>query len=230
MAQPLPMHSELASYYQINDQQSVASQKTLHSADSPLGDFVRETVLVLLWYGVVAVAGRNVWTSFLTGKPDWNGGALMLLFVVLGLILIKHSVYSFLSLFSPRPTISLENTSICLGDTVTLHWQFFGSIGSLRTVEINLVGQEKTYVQCRGRRRAITETFAHVSIFESTSGLAAGQAHFIVPKNSMHSFEADGNEIVWSVEVSSLVQFWPDVVADFPIVVCPQRKNEQTLC
>jgi hypothetical protein len=39
----------------------------------------------------------------------------------------------------------------------------------------------------------------------------------------MHSFAAPHNKIVWSLKVEGVIDRWPDVGEEFPLVVYPRR-------
>jgi hypothetical protein len=200
---------------------------TLRRDDSLMREFVSNTVCVVLCYGFVAFAGPGVVRNVVHGRPEWTAIVAVGAFAIGGLVLISRMLHSLLAFLSPRPLVKLSSASIALGDTVQLQWRFVGSQGALRSLEINLFGEEKTYVRCRGRRQAITEIFAQVPIVDLKSCPRSGDAELTVPRDTMHSFEASGNEIVWSVQVHAAIDYLPDVVADFPIVVLPRRCNQE---
>ena len=50
-----------------------------------------------------------------------------------------------------------------------------------------------------------------------------GEAEFEVPADSMHSFAASNNQIVWTLNVQGDIPWWPDVSLSFPITVTPHE-------
>ena len=42
-----------------------------------------------------------------------------------------------------------------------------------------------------------------------------------IPADSMHSFEASNNKIIWAVKLHGDIAKWPDVNLEFPITVLP---------
>jgi hypothetical protein len=172
---------------------------------------------------VVLFLGKDILTSFLGDRPDWKSGLFLAPFLMVGLALVKRSVYSFLAMFSPQPTISLSTATIALGDTVELRWDFVGNTRSLRSLEICLQGAENTYEQCGGQRQAMTDTFTEIPIIERTGCHPSGHASVTFPADTRHSAEADDQEISWSVNVFADVWPWPDVAVGFPVAVLPQH-------
>jgi hypothetical protein len=51
--------------------------------------------------------------------------------------------------------------------------------------------------------------------------IAEGQAQLLIPKDSMHTFTAAHNEIIWSLKVHGDVPRFPDVSDEFPIAILP---------
>jgi hypothetical protein len=51
--------------------------------------------------------------------------------------------------------------------------------------------------------------------------IAAGQVGFIMPQDTMHSFEAANNKIRWELEIHGSIKGWPDVKESFKINVVP---------
>jgi hypothetical protein len=49
-----------------------------------------------------------------------------------------------------------------------------------------------------------------------------GMATVSIPRNTMHSFNADDNKIIWSLKVTGEIAFFPDVEETFDILVRPQ--------
>jgi hypothetical protein len=69
-----------------------------------------------------------------------------------------------------------------------------------------------------------THTFYDVPIIEtSDSGrVEAGVATVNIPAETMHSFMASDNKILWKLCVKGDIPRWPDVDTEFPITVRPR--------
>jgi hypothetical protein len=61
------------------------------------------------------------------------------------------------------------------------------------------------------------ELFKTSNIAEVTTG----QVGFVLPADTMHSFEAENNKIAWNLEIRGDIPKWPDVRESFPITVVP---------
>ena len=51
--------------------------------------------------------------------------------------------------------------------------------------------------------------------------LAQGSARIRIPADTMHSFEASHNKILWTLKLTGSIARWPDVIIEFPFVVQP---------
>jgi hypothetical protein len=54
---------------------------------------------------------------------------------------------------------------------------------------------------------------------------ASGTARLAVPADTMHSFEAPHNKVIWKLTLRGAIAKWPDVSEEFPIVVTPVREG-----
>ena len=57
--------------------------------------------------------------------------------------------------------------------------------------------------------------------------IPSGEIGFAVPSESMHSFEAENNKIIWEIEVSGDIRSWPDVKEVFKIAVTPSEVEQK---
>jgi hypothetical protein len=55
--------------------------------------------------------------------------------------------------------------------------------------------------------------------------MTQGRVTLSVPADSMHSFRADHNRIVWSIMVHGDVPRWPDVKETYDVTVVPMRAD-----
>jgi hypothetical protein len=211
------------------DQPAATGPVALRPDGSPRSEFLWAAVGALLWWGFIAFAGWDVISSFLYGQPNWKGGLAILPFAIIGLMIIGQAGKAFLGMYGPRPSITINTPTVSLGDTMELEWRFIGNTGSLRSLEIYLVGEQRIRVRSRGRCQTESEAFVELPIIELERGSPTGRARVSIPESSMHSFKADHSEIVWSVDVFADVEFWPDVAVGFPIVVLPKPIKAEVL-
>jgi len=55
----------------------------------------------------------------------------------------------------------------------------------------------------------------------SPTEIASGRVGMVLPHETMHSFEADNNKIIWDLDIRGDIHRWPDVKESFKITVTP---------
>lgn len=200
---------------------------TLKSESSPFGQFIASILVALFWNGIVSFLVREVVEGFLKGNPQWFMTIFSIPFVLVGLGLIVWVVYAFAALFNPRPTLTLSRGRIPLGEVANVTWRFRGSAHSIRHLTLKLVGIEKATYRRGTDTHTDDETFHEQVLFESDQSyeMASGEVDVEIPGDSMHTFKADNNEIVWTLEMAGDIPLRPDVSAKFPIVVTPHAQK-----
>lgn len=173
----------------------------------------------------------GTWVGVLSELRTWHPGqgiqwgpvAFFSIFVLGGLLLAGAAIHRILSLFNPTLRVSIEKGALRLGGSRRLKWEFQGATRRIRTFTVTLEGlEEATY--SRGTN-TITErrVFAKVELFTNHDPLsmARGAAEIRVPADSMHTFFAAHNSIVWLVRLRGEIPMFPDVNDEFPITVQP---------
>lgn len=190
---------------------------------SPCVKLVGAIAIALFWNGIVSAFVVQVVAAFRRGSPDWLMTLFMLPFVAIGIGLLGLIVYQFLALFNPRPTLELSSTRVPLGGAAELSWTFTGRTDRIGEFSVALRGRE--YATYRRGTNTYTDdnTFYEMELYKTshTAEIASGQVGFVLPSDTMHSFEADNNKIVWNLEVRGDIPKWPDVKESFPITVVP---------
>jgi hypothetical protein len=180
-------------------------------------------VIALFWNGIVSVFVVGLINDFGKGQANWFMMLFMLPFIAVGLGLLGLVVYQFLALFNPRPTLELSTRTIPLGGVAELRWSFTGQTQRISEFAVTLRGAEHaTY-------RRGTNTYTDKNVFyemelyktSNTTEIGSGQVGLIVPSDTMHSFEAENNKIIWDLEIHGDIKKWPDVKESFNISVLP---------
>ena len=65
-------------------------------------------------------------------------------------------------------------------------------------------------------------TLPNGSRFEDRYEILAGESTIAVPRDTMHSFEAKHNKVVWELRVHADIRRWPDVREEFRFTVLPE--------
>lgn len=195
----------------------------LEAGSGRVGKLVGLIFASLFWNGIVGVF---VWLQ-------WREGALLqpscvtlflVPFVLVGAFLLLSVPHQVLAQWNPRPVVDLSGV-LFPGAEVTLGWRFTGAASRLRRLRITVEGREEaTY-----RRGTTTSTerraFARIVVLDTADPqrLAQGSASLALPPDTMHSFAAPRNKVVWELAVDGEIAFWPDVADRVPLHVYPRE-------
>ncbi len=176
------------------------------------------SLFALFWNacsGVGAVLARSDLLAF----------GFTMIFVVVGVVLIAAAAYQWAQLLNPRPVLVLARGELALGDDVGFTWQLAGRRAELTGFRIRLRGSERASYRRGTDKVTKTHVFHDVLIFETERSALAqrGSATLHIPGDSMHSFSAPDNGVIWNLVVEADVPRWPDIRDEFEIQVAPRR-------
>ncbi|HPD46313.1 MAG TPA: DUF3592 domain-containing protein [Anaerohalosphaeraceae bacterium] len=180
-------------------------------------------IFAVLWNGIVSIPVTQVVKSFQRGRPEWGLTLFISIFVLVGLAVIVAVVHQFLAMFNPKTQLTLNSASIPLGGAGYLKWEILGAVNRISELIITLTARE----ECRYRRGTKTytdkNTFFTFEIARTTEPvqMAFGEIAFAIPSDTMHSFEATNNKIIWSLHVKGDIKRWPDLDDQFDITITP---------
>ena len=184
-------------------------------------------IFMLVWNTIVGVFFYQEVASLAEGGLDGFDvctAAFMIPFVLVGIGVTILFFYFVLALFNPVVEIAMTSGAIPLGETVDIAWDVEKNLHWIRQLKISIVGTESaTY-----RRGTSTHTDTHEfyrQTFVETSQrdeIDFGSATVAIPADTMHTFEALRNKIVWTIQVEGDIRYWPDVKESFPFRVMPQ--------
>jgi hypothetical protein len=166
----------------------------------PIGKVGGALFFALFWNGIVSVFVWQAWKGWERGEPDWFLTIFLIPFVLVGLASFGFVGHFLLALANPR----------------------------LAHLRIFLEGSEEATYQ-RG-----TDTITEREVFSSfdlvNTGndweIPRGSTELTIPADTMHSFEATSNRIIWEIKVEGEVVRWPDVDQNFPIDIRPIQIEE----
>lgn len=165
--------------------------------------------------------------KFRRGHPDWGMVIVLVPFELIGLVLVVILVHRFLALFSPRPMLELSSATVPLGGAAEPRWKMSRGIGRIRRLTVTLCGIEEVTYQVETQKGTGTctdrNTFYEREVCKTSKAdeIAAGSAGFVIPRETMYSFEAEHNRILWSLEVFGKIGRWPDVKESFKLTIVP---------
>ena len=191
---------------------------------SPMGKLITATIICLFWNGLVGVFTYFEIREFTTGSGGgWFMAIFLLLFQIIGVALLLNVPYQMLALANPRPTITLSRATLPIGGSVTFDWQLTGAASRVSRLTVTLQGRE----EARYRRGTDTHTDKHVFhsdvLAEATDpmNIERGSGTIRIPAETMHSFSANNNKIIWTLVVKGEISRWPDVDESFDVTVSP---------
>lgn len=175
----------------------------------------------LFWNGIV---GAVVWGQWNEGGLLAGGCATILLVVFggVGLLLLAAVPHQALALANPRPVVDLSG-ALYVGGSVTLGWRFQGAAGRIGRLRILLVGTEVATFRQGTTTSTQRRVFLSLPLVDTThpASIRQGSTEITLPADTMHSFAADHNKIVWSLKVEGEIARWPDVDDSHDVPVYP---------
>jgi hypothetical protein len=196
----------------------------LKSSASPLAKFVGVTLICLFWNGIVGIFTYMEYRMFVQGEAfGWGMALFLLVFQMVGLMLLVAVPYQLLAMANPRPIITLSRGSLPLGGSSMFTWELNGAAQRVTALRITLHGTESA----RYRRGTDTHTDTHVFLSETlvdathAMNIARGTGTIRIPGDTMHSFDADNNKVLWTLHVAGDIARWPNIDETFDITVRP---------
>jgi hypothetical protein len=190
---------------------------------SPVGKVTGALFFSLVWNGIVSIFVWQVWKSWQSGNPEWFPTIFLIPFVLVGLLSFAFVGHFLLALANPRPRLTLSPGQPRLDGQLNLEWRFNGRTARLAHLRIFLEGREEATYQRGTDTVTDREVFATFDLVNTANEweIPRGMVHLAIPGDTMHSFEADSNKIIWEIKVEGEIERWPDVSQNFPITVGP---------
>ena len=190
---------------------------------SRIGRLIGMIVICGFWNGIVGIA-TYLEISGQMKNAGWFVTLFLIPFQVIGALILWGVFYTLLGLLNPKPILTLSSSSVPIGGSLTLQWKMSRNAGRLKNLRILLSGREEARYRRGTDHVTDKNTFYETTLTETsdTSRIEQGMATVSIPANTMHSFIADDNKIIWSLSVKGEIGLWPDVDETFDIVVRPR--------
>lgn len=196
----------------------------LKPTTSPLGKLIAAILICLFWNGIVGVFTYFEIVGFINGDGrGWFLAIFLLIFQVIGLALLANVPYQMLALANPRPTITLSRATVPVGSSLTLEWQLSGAAHRVKSLLLTIEGREEA--RYRGTdTRTDTNVFYRETLREvrESEGVERGSLSLRIPDNTMHTFKADNNKVLWTLKMNGQIHRWPDIDETFELTVTPR--------
>jgi hypothetical protein len=202
---------------------STGAPVVLRPKTTPRAKFLGMLAFSLVWNVFMSFFIYMVFFDDDSRRVPFFAKAVITILTLIGIGTIFGVFTTFLALFNPRIRLTAPTTTVPLGGEIYVTWTVTGRTGMLHKLRIILEGREEATYQRGTRTSTDTQAFIQIPVFESAERefLAQGSARVAVPVNSMHTFEANRNKVLWRLKVQGEIPRWPDVEDEYPIAVLP---------
>lgn len=181
------------------------------------------TAVALFWNGILSLflfdlPGRGVFS--------WFVALFLIPFVLVGIGLVGLVIYQALKLANPRPTLTVNKSIVTLGDELRVDWSMDGRVEKLTRFSITLEAREEATYTRGTDRTTETHVFTTITLANHIPPeiTRAGSATVRIPTDTMHSFDATHNKVVWVLRVRGELPNWPNSDEEFPLTVAPYSR------
>jgi hypothetical protein len=163
----------------------------------------------------------------------FENASMTLIVPAISIFFTFTAVYLTLALFNPRPVIQISSGRIPLGTSALVGWSFRGRTSSIKHLKLTLLAKEQIQYSSGSGKSRSTKTqenpFYQMQLIDSDNPdeIHTGQAGIVIPEDTMHSFEANDNKIIWQIVIRGVVHFWPDIKNEFKIAVVPAGMSQE---
>ena len=183
-------------------------------------------IFTLIWNGMLSLFLKSLLPLSGRGAFHWLFALFLVPFILVGIGFVALTIHQALQLANPRPTVTVSKSIVTLGDELRVDWSLAGRVKKLTRFTITLEAREEaTYL--RGTDRTTdTNVFAAIALANQLPPniAPAGSATARIPADTMHSFDATHNKVVWVIRVRSEVPNWPNSDDEFPLTVAPRDR------
>lgn len=200
---------------------------TLRATGSRIGRLIFILIFTLFWNGIVSVFLFQCWSGWRSGHGDGCMTAFLVPFVLVGIGVAVLTVYYFLGLFNPSPTLKLSSPAVALGEAIEVEWETSGNVDRVKSFSITLEGREEATYRQGTSTSTDKSVFARMELVQSNRGkdLRRGKVKVVIPADTMHSFKSRNNKFVWVILVKGDIPMWPDIGDEFPLEVLPAPRK-----
>ena len=198
---------------------------TLRPESGRLTNVLGTLFITLFWNGITSVFVWHAVQSHLEGNPEWFLTVFIIPFVIIGLILVGFLLMTCLQLLNPRVTLQASGDAVPLGGTWFVAWKVSGRSEKVKHFRLTLRGREQSTYR-RGTDTVTDEhTFAEIPVFSSDDPHEFGRnkREFVIPTDTMHSFQADNNKVIWTLHVAGEIASFPDIDENYQVVLLPHE-------
>jgi hypothetical protein len=200
-----------------------ATLRSRYSRGARLAGFI---AVARVWNGILSVFLYDLFSPSRRGSFHWFLLVFLIPFTLVGIGLVVLVIRQALRLFNPRPNVTVSKSIVALGTELRVDWSIEGRVEKLTRCSITLEAREEATYSRGTDRITDTNVFATIRLANQIPPeiAAAGSARVTIPADTMHSFDAKYNKVVWVVRVRGEVPNWPDSDDEFPVTVAPRDR------
>lgn len=186
------------------------------------GKFLGISAVAAIWNVAVPLAFVGAWKANETFFVVFTG-----VFVLIGIGILLAAIHAFLALFNPTVELSASDARPALGDTLEVTWRLTGKVRRVRQLEIHLEGIEEAKYTRGTTTSTDSHTFARFAVVATRSPdeIAEGTATVLIPRDTMPTWSASNNKIVWRLVVAGGIPNWPDIDDEFGIELTARPRD-----
>lgn len=200
-----------------------AGPVTVSASKSRVKEFLIVLFFALFWNSIVSVFVFQAVKGWQRGRGEWGLTLFMIPFVLIGLGAIIGVVYKFLQIFAPGVVVQFSAGAVPVGSEVEVSWELHGRLTSVRKLRLFVQGREEVTYRRGTRTHTDQRIFHTIELAEESNftNIRGGRARLKIPPDTMHSFDAPNNKIIWSLQVKGDIAYFPDIDDDFTLNVLP---------
>jgi hypothetical protein len=175
-------------------------------------------VFALIWNGFI-----GTFFVLAMGKMPWFPVLILSIFAVIGIGILFYACRKTLQIFNPRTTVVCSQRYLYPLSEFEVSWMQQGKSSRIRKLKITLQGSESVSYRQGTTTRTEENKFYEKVIVETTeaSEIAQGFSLVQLTEDTMHSFKANRNSVVWKIQVHGDIAYWPDIEDDYEITIYP---------
>lgn len=202
----------------VLDTRQMRERSVVLKSGSPVGRAVGVTSFAIVWNGVV-------FAIFKSDAPV----IFHIVFGFFGICMIAASVYTILSVFSPRVTAEITPGNVRPGTDVSLRWFINGRVDRIAKLSVALqclqimVETRQSGGENSTRTVKIPQYEKELLQTGNQREITRGTVQFQIPENVLPSRPADEQgEIRWQVVFRGDISFRPNLKQEFVFIVFPE--------
>ncbi len=224
--------SSIPSLAGFTDSPGVKLAFRLPGTRAEVGPLLLSSLFALAWNSLTAVLLAIAVSSF-RQRIDWLLLLVLPLFIAVGIFATRWFFQNFRRATGiGLTTVEISDLPLVAGNTYLLHIAQYGRL-ALRKLKIALVCEETATYHHGTDVRIERHVVSNQNLLEhGRCRIDYGrplelECRFLLPADSMHSFQSDHNSVHWKIVVEGEANRWPSYCRSFPVVVYPAAFNRR---